>query len=631
MNTALLLSSLYNNFINNKIDSSNDTSFNNTSSNDIPANNIKSIDIILENINLKCKKIVDDLINDRDNFENNNFKYIGNTDYFTNESRKEYRDHNRYFKDFLTDVVNQQIISFNGSYNFMYIIWKIHICVLDYYRYINNIKENDIIFLFKGGDYLSKLAKTFWTSLPSHAVRYLTSEYEKYFKKSDLDYTIYINPNLDNYDVIYKDINYLAFKIQYIIRDLLLNNKYIIFHWFKYNTNFKSYILNEYLNKMIDEDNVTNDPENTEYYKNKILNLFFDNICAFSENTTYYMRNDQVVKYDESKNIIRRDIYTKNKGHAYITFNEALEFITDDVIVKFNLIRTKINFNIKFEKDGKTRYEHMGGEFIDVSIPYKTDSNIPHFFDDYDSHVHTVLYKAPCTRTNYIIFANPEAKFAQKTYTLNYIFYDLHKILFINTYYPWEDKKYEKRLYRLFYLAHIDFFSSNVIINQNQINIKKKKFTAINDYISQYKSLIYENQDSIYNYFKENKNNKKMCYNIINKLSVLLRKKEQILDYNDYENKLIIKIIRAVIKVITKSLYNYDLINYEIYDIKNINFDKCNKNESILQNLEKLNIFIKLSTNNLDIILGVISKIEDFCKHKTIDGNILNEYRFPTY
>ena len=489
MNTALLLNNIYDNFINDK-------------NNSIHLNNIKQIDDILKNINIKCKNIVDDLLKNRDNFEKKHFKYIGNTDYFTNESRKEYREHNRYFKDFLTDVVNQQIISFNGSYNFMFIIWKVHVLTLNYYRSINNIPENQIVFLFKGGDYLAKLAKTFWTSLPGHAVRYLISEYEKYFKKSDLDYTIYINPNLDNYDIIYKDINYLAFNIQYIIRDLLLNNKYLVFHWFKYNSNFKSYILNEYLKKMIKEDTVTNDPENTEYYQNKILDLYFDNISSFSENSNYNIRNDQVVTYDKSNNIIRRDIYTKNKGHAYITFNEALEFIGDDRIVKFNLIRTKKKFNIKFEKDKQIRYEHMGGEFIDVSIPHKTDSNIAHFFEDYCSHVHTVTYKAPCKKSHYIIFANPEAEFAQKTYTLNYIYYDLHKILFINTYYPWEDKKYEKRLYRLFYLAHIDFFSTNVIINQNQINIKKKKFKKINDYLLKYKALIYENKNSIYNYFK---------------------------------------------------------------------------------------------------------------------------------
>ncbi len=625
MNTASLLSNLYDNFVTKKKDIFNKTA-------NVPANDVKQIDTIFENINMKCKTIVDDLINNRTNFEKKNFKYIGKTDYFTHETRKEYREHNRYFKDFLTDVVNQQVISFNGSYNFMYTIWKVHVLVLDYYKYINNIKKNDIVFLFKGGDYLSKLAKTFWTSLPSHAVRYLISEYEKYFKKSDLDYTIYINPNLDNYDVVYKDISHLAFKIQDIIRELLLNNRFLVFHWFKYNGKFQSYILNEYLKKMVAEETVTNDPENTEYYNNKILNLFFDNVSAFSENTNYDMRNDQVVKYDDSKNIIRRDIYTKNKGHAYITFNEALEFIGDDRIVKFNLIRTKMNFNIKFEKDGEIRYEHLGGEFIDVSIPHKTDSNIEHFFDDYDSHVHSVIYKAPCKKAHYIIFANPEAEFAQRTYTLNYIFYDLHKILFINTYYPWEDKKYEKRLYRLFYLAHIDFFSTNVIVNQNQINIKKKKFTAINDYITQYKSLIYENDVSIYNYFKQNRKSKKACNNIIDRLSKLLCLKEEMLDYNDYENKLIIKIIRAVINVITKSLYNYDLINHDIYDVKNINIEKCNKeDESILDNLEKLNYFIELCSNNLEIILGVISKIEEFCKNKTIDGNILNEFRFPTY
>ena len=122
-----------------------------------------------------------------------------------------------------------------------------------------------------------------------------------------------------------------------------------------------------------------------------------------------------------------------------------------------------------------------------------------------------------------------------------------------------------------------------------------------------------------------------MCNNIIDQLSKLLCKKEEILDYNDYDNKLIIKIIRSLIKVITKSLYNYDLINPKIYDIKNTNIEKCTENhESILDNLEKLNIFIKLCTNNLDIILGVIDKIRRILQ-KSIDGNILSEFRFPTY
>ena len=138
--------------------------------------------------------------------------------------------------------------------------------------------------------------------------------------------------------------------------------------------------------------------------------------------------------------------------------------------------------------------------------------------------------------------------------------------------------------------------------------------------------------------------------------------KEKILDYDDYENKLIIKNLRAVIKVITKSLYNYNLINLDIYDITYTNIEKYNnENDSILEHIEKLIIFINLSTHNMDIIFGVnlarsllhkpeillldeptssmdqgteqkvIGSLKEFCKDKTIDGNILNEFRFPTY
>ena len=44
------------------------------------------------------------------------------------------------------------------------------------------------------------------------------------------------------------------------------------------------------------------------------------------------------------------------------------------------------------------------------------------------------------------------------SYTIDYLIYDLEEILFNENMFPWEDKKYYKRLYRLFYMYFVDIF-----------------------------------------------------------------------------------------------------------------------------------------------------------------------------
>ena len=614
MNTGLFLNNLYNNFINKQIKTE---------------DNIKSLEEVLCNLDKKCLNIVNEILNDKNNFRNKNFVKIGKTSIFTQEQRVEFRENNRPFKDFCTDIVNDQIISYTGFYNFMYIIWKVHSSCLTLYRDYYNIDSNDIIFIYKGGNFLSKMAKKFWTSLPGHAVQYLITSYREFFKRSDMDYSIYINPNLDNYDKIFKDINHLSFKIQDLIRDIFISNKYISFHWFKYNSEYKKFLLDDYLKKLKTEESVTTDPENNSYYTDEIIDFIFDNVSAYKENTDYKIRNDQILEYKDN-NVERNDIYTPNKSFCYITFNEALSFHENTALIHFNLIRTKVNFNIKFKKNNISRIENIGGELIDVSIPHKDDSNIEHFFQDIKSHVNKITYQQPCIKTSYYVFYNYETEFKQKTYSLEYVYYDLYRMLFKKHFYPWLDKKYKKRIYRLFYLSHIDFFSSNIILNENQVNIKRNKFIKINNYILEYKKYIYENQDSIYYLFKSNNKDVKLLKLNINAISKLLCKKEEILDYSKYDNKLIVRNLRATIKIIIKVLYNYNLINLNIYNT-DIDIEKSEETDSILNCIEKLITFIDYVIHNMRIIFETMNKIQEFCKDKTIDGNILNKYEFPAF
>ena len=68
-----------------------------------------------------------------------------------------------------------------------------------------------------------------------------------------------------------------------------------------------------------------------------------------------------------------------NKGFMYTSINKALNIDTkeDDTtntdILKFNLTRTKINFNLFMQNNNNfTKNISIGGELIDVSIGYDT-------------------------------------------------------------------------------------------------------------------------------------------------------------------------------------------------------------------------------------------------------------------
>ena len=105
-------------------------------------------------------------------------------------------------------------ISHTGAFSFMYIVDKIHKIVLDLYKEKKNLNKLDILFVYKGGNLLKNIKDMFFTKLPGDASETINKKYTPFFAKSDLDYSIYINPKLNDYDIIFNDICNLAYKIQ---------------------------------------------------------------------------------------------------------------------------------------------------------------------------------------------------------------------------------------------------------------------------------------------------------------------------------------------------------------------------------------------------------------------------------
>ena len=133
----------------------------------------------------------------------------------------------------------------NELYNLLYIIHTFYNDCIDYYIQQKNLKPDDIIFLFKGGNIFKIIANKFWSELPNKAMYKFIEEYKSYFKRSDLDFGIYINPDLST--TIINDITIISYKLQVLISEILLTHKEICFKWFKYNNKYKQEILQNLL------------------------------------------------------------------------------------------------------------------------------------------------------------------------------------------------------------------------------------------------------------------------------------------------------------------------------------------------------------------------------------------------
>lgn len=116
--------------------------------------------------------------------------------------------------------------------------------------------------------------------------------------------------------------------------------------------------------------------------------------------------------------------------------------------VSFNLLRTKFNIilndvNIKnYNNQNETTKMSVPSEFIDISITTLEDSLYHHFVISPERFTNTldVSFGGILGENNRLL-----------SYNLSYIVADLHHILFKQSnYIPWLDKKYQKRINRLF-------------------------------------------------------------------------------------------------------------------------------------------------------------------------------------
>uniref|UniRef100_A0A6C0CGA5 Uncharacterized protein n=1 Tax=viral metagenome TaxID=1070528 RepID=A0A6C0CGA5_9ZZZZ len=328
-------------------------------------------------------------------------------------------------------VVAEYFATTDTLYQFLALVHDVFDEALILYREQRNLTEHECFFMFKGGNILRVVAHEFLDELPEHANAEIRKFYEPFFKRSDNDFSILLNPDLDDYDAIFSEVTTLAYHLQNYIRSIFMTDLTRYFDFARYRPEFRQKIYSRWLPKF----NAARQEGESE----------FIDISGASGRDRAMRYVNQDYGRDERK-VASSDI-NREEQQLVITHNDALEFPdANGGKIAFNLTRTKVVFTLR-QKDGGEF--PVKGELIDVSVPHKTDGVIGHFFEELEENIAT--YKLDMT-----ILGQQPLHFISGS--LSYLMSDLENMLYIQSKYPWGDAKYGKRMNRLIYMYFIDIF-----------------------------------------------------------------------------------------------------------------------------------------------------------------------------
>jgi hypothetical protein len=323
------------------------------------------------------------------------------------------------------------------------------------------INKDDIIFVYKGGNVLRFLFKEGMKEFPSNSSYAVYEELSNFFKISDNDYSILINPNIPDYDEIFNGVTAISYLVLCVIRKVIVENLPLLYDYYDKTYDSKKNIINsrfDEINNLIKE--ILNGHIVSIYHgQDKFV---FDNALDVNTDlhTETYNRDLGILNNGVQNNpetIGTFSIPQLGMSNLYIPFRNSLnemnkyDWDNKQGTTRFNLVRMKATFptTVKLH-DGTNRHFNFTGELIDVSIPYK-------------------MHFDPSTIA---IYKDETFDLEFKSYSFDHYITDLEFILFDQLLFPWDDVKYNKRLIRLvfMYCYNLLFFSTNNEPRINSIN-----------------------------------------------------------------------------------------------------------------------------------------------------------------
>lgn len=399
---------------------------------------------------------------------------------------------------------------------FQFIINTLFQIMIKKYIDENNLKETDILFIYKGGTTMKILFEKYKNLI--NIENYFDN---KNFKRSDSDYSMIVNPFIPNAEKHRKEVIKMSFVILSELRKIFSTCKNVLFDDCEFT--------DEKLKDLIDKfnSNLSSNSECKEIFKNiKIVGITYDDKLFFNENRERFYENDDnknigIEEIDnqmnkESPNAIikkignilnrnyksnRRDMYIENdqlffmldepnykssKNNIYLSMNNNINQLKgkiENYNNNFTLLRLKMNTILFYinTSNNTIGISNAPSELIDLSIP-KIDSDELKFVYEHDIRNEITKYKPVHT---YL-------KFVYNGYSINGFIYDFIKQLYIEANPPWIGPKFEKKLQR---------FSFFILLSLLELKNKKSEITY---------EVLYNNVDNLIVFFDNN-------YDMINK------------------------------------------------------------------------------------------------------------------
>lgn len=307
-----------------------------------------------------------------------------------------------------------------------------------------DLKENSIVFVYKGGNILRILYNTFNNDLPNSAREIVDLKYKDFFKRSDADFSIYINPSIKDYDVVLEDITEKAYFTLDKIRNTF-KEEGDFFDIYKDKENQKE-IFKNLMTAVNETDTMKSNPK----FKGKeiVAGVFNKKLISnnrIDENISDV--KDDMYIYQENDDIITKNMIVDNNTPFYISINKAINIsLLKGKKIIFRLVRMKVNHAFLLNDMKKL---NLSGELIDVSIPTRDSEGIVEFFEKIEDNLGKYRY-----------VRNIDKIFKFQGISSDYVIHDLEFILFHVAKLPWEDNKYEKRMRRLLYFYLMDLMST---------------------------------------------------------------------------------------------------------------------------------------------------------------------------
>lgn len=366
------------------------------------------------------------------------------------EDPRDFVDDDQDLKKVGTDFVVEHFFSTPDTlFNFLKLVYGTIDNALADYRTKKGIDDRAVFLLFKGGNVLRMVANSLFDQISPEARRLLKKEYGHNFKRSDADFSVYIDDKKlgsHTYSKTLAEVTKLVFDQLNIIRREFKANPQKYFNFFQLRSDFSAKHLKKFFDLLPELDSVKkldkNKKANPNWFGAKFKQFQLLNERALpSPHCSYFGGYDTREESSANETIATR--LSKTPDWLVNTDNRSLSWFwgsDPSKTVKFYLVRTKVYFEYFYEKDGENKRKAVGGELIDVSIPHRDDDRLREFLDNYDKNV-----------AEYTIVDNDE-EFKLKAYSIDNLTEDLQFILLDSFERPWEGPKYEKRVYRIFLL-----------------------------------------------------------------------------------------------------------------------------------------------------------------------------------